>query len=59
MYIMNCMCFWIKKKVMEALVYDLCQYKNSQYKHVQNQFIWMNIHMFIAHNIKRNKSKNT
>lgn len=56
---MNCMCFWIKNKAMEMLAHDLFQYKSSQYKHVQNQFTYMNIHMFIARNIKRNKSKNT
>jgi len=44
---------------MEVLALDLFQYRNSQYNHVQNQFICMNIHMFISHNIKRNKSKNT
>lgn len=59
MYIMNFMCLWIKKKAMEVQTDDLFQYKSFYYKHVQNQFIYMNIHMFNAHSIKRNKSKNT
>lgn len=44
---------------MGVLDHVLFRYKSSQYKHVQNQLIYMNIHMFIAHDIKRNKGKNT
>lgn len=56
---MNFMVLWIKKKAMEVQTDDLFQYKSSHYKRVQNQLIYMNIHMLNAHSTKRNKSKNT
>lgn len=59
MHTMNFMVLWIKKKAMEVQTDDLFQYKSSHYKRVQNQLIYMNIHMLNAHSTKRNKSKNT
>lgn len=46
MYITNHTFLYLKKKATEVLTHDLFQYKSSQYKHIQNQFIYMNIHVY-------------
>lgn len=35
-----------KKKAIEVLAHYLFQYKSSQNKRIQNQFIYMNIHVY-------------